>query len=486
MYIINPIPKICDTIAGIKLIAFMDPSNLSGYGVIINPALAYLITPRLRTGRYREKSGTSTTEGDYIEHTLTFYVPKYRAEVQDAIIQAADRYIAVQFTNQYDDVITLTRCRVSSDYDSGTRLGEDEGTTITITHIRPTAIPDILPASVATPHSTPPNIVIPGDGGGDSEGGALATPPTAGCSNFAAIILKSGDTLSAELSGIPGNSSTLEYFWFLDGDLVSISATHTVTVPGTYSVIVEKFPCRTPEAFLIVRSQCELLVIVPYLTGNVINANIIDPPVGYTLEVKDSEGTVLATALPYEATETGEYFIYVYGEDCERNAGIEVEIIVCTFTVEIDHETTPGELAFTTDAPSGYTYEWEFEDSEGIVPIVTDTPEITPDKSGIYRIKITHDTCTATDYHIHIADDFARLFEAHYDVTGTTVVLKNINLKKITNPETQLLVRIGFDVATHAVTPTAEFQYSINRTTNTLNFWAGIPLANENVYINEI
>lgn len=485
MYTIDPILKICDTLAGIKQIAVTDPTNVNGFGVIINEAQAYFIIPRLRTGRHRDKSGTNET-GDYIETTLTFYVPKYRAEVTKFIERSADRYITCIFTNQYDDVITLTRCRVSSDYDSGTKLGEDEGTTITITHLRATAVPDILPASVAIPHETPPNVVIPGDGGGDSEGGGLTAPPTAGCSNFVATILKSGDTLSATLTGDPDVGSTPDYFWFLDGDLVSITATHTITVPGTYSLIVEKFPCRTPEVFLIVRSQCELLIIEPYLTGNVINANIIDPPPTYTIEVKDSEGTIVATALPYEATETGEYFIYVIGEDCERNAGIEVEIIVCTFTVEIDSETTPGELTFTTDAPSGYTYEWEFEDSEGITPIVTDTPEIVPDKSGIYRIKITHDTCTATDYHLHIADDFARLFEAHYDVTGTTVVLKNINLKKITNPETQLLVRIGFDVATHAVTPTAEFQYSIDRTTNTLTFWAGIPLTNENVYINEI
>jgi hypothetical protein len=474
--------KICDSLPGVVTIGMTDPTNTDSKGFVIDENLATIFHPRSKTARYSFKTRTSEA-GDYIVHTLRFFCPNRSTTMETIVARTSLRKVAIVLVNKYGQTIRLPESKVEFEYDSGGKPTDDEGYNINITFTQVASQALFVPASSwGTPVQAPST--LPGETEGGAPGGGNAAPPTGTC-NMSVQILNTNGVLTALISNSPDPNLSPEIFWFLDNNLLGSSTSHTVTNPGSYSVQVIVGDCET-RAVTLVRSQCELMTISPYLIGNTIHANITDPPPNYTLNIKSASNAIVGTALPFTPTVSGAYIITVFGQGCEKNAGISVTISTCTFTATIDDTTLPGSLQFTTDAPSGYTYRWLIMRA-GQTTLFSTEAIINPTLTGLYILEITQGSCIKPFNYLFEAKTTIRPFEAHYNFTGHTLIVNNINLKAITDPDTQLIVRIGGQVATFTnVTPTNEYHYAINKTNNTILFWTALPPTNIPIYINQI
>lgn len=301
-------------------------------------------------------------------------------------------------------------------------------------------------------------IITEGNGGGGD------------CTGFSVAISKSSGTLTAVPTGAP---STPTYRWYRNGVFLS-TGTNLITngVSGSYSVEAFDTGCwRT--ASLYISDPCEAMQVQPYLTGNDINANIVNPISGYTISVV-LNGVEVATSLPYTALASGNYYVYATAGDCTKGGGVVVDLtnLDCSFTVSINENGNTLEAVTSASSP---TYQWELETAAGRTIIGTAaTQEL--QGQGIYFLTVT-DGCSKEAY-IYYQPDGGEVVNYLTKVDGYEHTVYGIDLLSITSPATQLEVEInGVGAIYTASAPTATNEYSINASGQLIT-WSAIPLSN--------
>jgi len=205
------------------------------------------------------------------------------------------------------------------------------------------------------------------------------------CTGFSATITESNGTLSVNILNPPTGTPT--YKWYLNGGYFSGANSVSITDAGDYRVDIKVADCKT-SAFYYISDPCSSFSIDLYTTGNEINGDLNNLPDGETPVYNVVfEGATVGSALPFAATETGTYYVYITTESCNASKGIYVKIETedCSFTVDINEDG--NELGAITDALSP-TYFWEKETKDGRIQIGT-TPIITMNGKGIYINRIS-------------------------------------------------------------------------------------------------
>ena len=308
----------------------------------------------------------------------------------------------------------------------------------------------------------------------------ILSPETVGgdCEGFTAEITEAGGVLSVTLTSPPTGTPT--YKWYLNGVYLSGASTVTIDDVGDYRVDVKVGTCKA-TAYYYEADPCAAFSVTLYATGAEINGDLNNLPEGETATYDIVfNGESVGSALPYTATATGTYYIYVTTESCNKSKGIYVIVgdEDCDFTIDIDEDGT--ELSAVTDATTP-TYLWELETTDGKTTVGTgDT--ITMTGKGIYWLTITQGTCSKTDY-IYKAPSSDNVVCVLARSTGHTFDVYEIDLGAITNPALDLEVFVNGVRSTYvAAAPSVSNTYSIN-SSNKLIFATALPLSNATIII---
>jgi hypothetical protein len=248
------------------------------------------------------------------------------------------------------------------------------------------------------------------------------------CTTFAVEISKSGDTLTATVTGAP-TGGTLTYRWYKNGSLASTSATVDASIKGEYRVDVRKDNCRATAVFLI-QDECEQFSLEVNKIENSIFGTVSNVPEGETVQYSVKfEGTEVATALPYEAEEDGIYYIEVTAGDCKKIKAISIVIQNEDCDFDIDITEASGVLTAVTDSTSP-TYNWELDSGEGRV-VVGNAATLQINGYGIYFLTITSGLCEKEKYFVKFNTN-REINTILHRVSGTTFTVFGIDMTENT------------------------------------------------------
>jgi hypothetical protein len=299
------------------------------------------------------------------------------------------------------------------------------------------------------------------------------------CTGFEVNITESSGTYTANLVSPP--TGTPVYRWFLNGVYLSGGATISTAQTGDFRVDVKIGDCKA-SGYYFTDDPCKSFGIELYATGSEINGDLINLPTGETAtyEIK-LNNTVVGTALPYEATETGTYYVYVTTESCNKSRGIYVKVDTeedCGYTLDITEDGNV--LEADTDAVSP-TYLWELETKDGKVTIGTGAT-VTMTGKGIYWLTVSAGECSKQTY-IYKEPSSDNVVCVLARSNGYQFDVYEINLLDITNPALELDVFInGVRAVYVASAPSGANQYSINGTGKLITNSA-LPLSNATIVI---
>lgn len=321
------------------------------------------------------------------------------------------------------------------------------------------------------------------------------------CEAWEIDIVRNDLTLSVVSTNEPTcGESEPKYRWYRNGVFLTTAEQIEVELAGNYRVEVTKCGCRKIDAYYI-EDWCILLKLRVYKVGNWINADIngvkeeCEPPEIQVL----FNGDVVSTTLPYEATESGTYFVRVQACKCIRSGGVVVTVTDgCDFDVSIEREDLT--LYGQTDAEDPKTYEWSFENMDGNI-IIGAGPNVMLNKTGIYWFKVIQEDCEKETYYyyeneaeclpIRICnwDEFPTRVGAQdrfIGENGTEFTLTNIKLVNVNNFNTQIeVLRNGNNVAVYTLdTPTEPFQYTADIANNKIILSSDFAMDNENLIVN--
>ncbi len=301
------------------------------------------------------------------------------------------------------------------------------------------------------------------------------------CTGFSADITESNGVLSVSLVSPP--TGTPVYRWYKNGVYISGASTITIDGAGDYRVDVKIGDCKA-SAYYYSADVCQSFSINLYLTGSDINGDLVNLPDGETATYDIVlNGVSLASSLPYTATQTGTYYVYVTTESCNKSKGIYVKVDNedCNFTVSINENGNT--LGAVTDAITP-TYLWELETKDGRANIGT-SATVTMSGKGIYWLTVTNGECVKTVYKYKepTAESLVCVLARS---TGYQFDVYEIDLISITNPAIELDVYVnGVRSIYNSSTPTGANQYSINGA-GKLIFAQSLPLNNATIVIKNI
>lgn len=258
-------------------------------------------------------------------------------------------------------------------------------------------------------------------------------PDSSNCEGFTAAIVNTDDTLTVTLTNPP--EGTPSYKWYRDNVYISNASFIEIDSHGNYRVDVLLSGCRATASYFK-DNVCRLFQIQVTKTLNSINATASNIPDGETVSWSvEKDNIVLATSLPYTATESGVYYVRATAGECSQIQGVSVilEDDDCNFSISItDNGNT---LEAVTDAGSP-TYLWEFENGSGKTSIGTDS-EVTITGKGIYWLTITNAGCEKTEY-IYKEPETESIIYVNSMANGNEFTILDIDLLSITNPAVEL------------------------------------------------
>ena len=294
------------------------------------------------------------------------------------------------------------------------------------------------------------DIISPENGGGT--GGEE-------CTGFTATIDYTDGEFSVTLDGEP--EGTPSYKWYRNGIYLSSSMSLVTDVPGDYRVEVRIGAC-TAKANYYLADECQAMTLEITKTLNTINGTVSNVPDGETVVYSVVlNGVEVSTTLPYEALESGIYYVYATAGECNKVKGISItlEDDDCDFTVSIFENG--GILEADTDAGTP-TYLWELETGDGRNTIGTSATQVISEK-GIYFLNVTQGDCTKEAYlylePLTTAGTFLR-----YGGTGTAFTVLGINLLNIADYAGTIRVTINGVVHSHTAGAPGLNQYTVNVT----------------------
>ena len=290
------------------------------------------------------------------------------------------------------------------------------------------------------------DIISPENGGG-----------TGDCVGFTAEVVYSAGILSATLTLPPVGTPT--YKWYRNGIYQTAATTVTTNIAGDWRVEVRIGNCTAKSNYFI-SDECAAFTLEIEKVLNTINGTVSNVPDGETVTYSVVlNGTEVATSLPYEALESGIYYIYATAGDCQKVKGISVtlEDDDCGFTVDIIQ--TGNTLEADTDATTP-TYLWELETSAGRTTIGTAATQ-TITLKGIYWLTVTQGTCSKETY-LYIEPLATSGVFARYGGTGTAFTVLGINLLNIVNYAGDIKVTVNGVVFSHVAGVPSTNQYTVN------------------------
>ena len=295
-----------------------------------------------------------------------------------------------------------------------------------------------------------------------------------GCVGFEVEIVDTSGVLSADITDAPIGEA-LTYKWFRNGLLQATTATLDYSEIGTFKVEVKAEGGCIATASVNIASECQAISITPFMTGNFLNANILNAPDGVTYKIF-KQGVEIGTALPIELTLSDTYFIEVITSKCSKKAGIVVDIIDTSCIHTIGISKTGNVLTAITDAVTP-TYLWEYEGNSGKVTIGSGSTVLL-NESGNYHLTITKDGCIKNDYLLYLKDNDCfkveicnpeelisnpyKIVEIIKDFTGSSVTLTKIDLDLVNNFADQLTVKLNGIDLTYVITPTQIDHYTVS------------------------
>lgn len=290
------------------------------------------------------------------------------------------------------------------------------------------------------------DIISPENGGGDVV-----------CDGFTAEISYTGGELTVITTGDPVGTPT--YKWYRNGIYLSGASSIVTDLYGDYKVEVKISSC-TAKANYYIKDVCQAFQLEIEKTLNTINGTVSNVPEGETETYSVVlNGTEVATALPYEALESGLYYVYTTAGDCKKVKGISVtlESNDCDFTIAITENGNT--LEADTDALTP-TYLWELETGSGRNTIGTAATQVITLK-GIYFLTITQGACSKEVYLYKEPLTESGVF-ARYGGTGTAFTVVGINLLNIVNYAGDIKVTINGVVFSHVASSPGLNQYTVN------------------------
>lgn len=300
------------------------------------------------------------------------------------------------------------------------------------------------------------------------------------CPGFSVTITESSGTLTPTIIG--GSGGSVLYKWFKDGLFISSAPTLTVSQSGEYRVDVNDDGCRASGSYYI-ENVCNLMSVKVFSYLNWVTADISNIPAGCspTIEVL-LNGVVKSTTIPYEATESGVYFIKVKACDCQRSGAAFVNYSVenCNFSLSINRVSNV--LQAVTDAVSPI-YLWERETGSGIVTVGA-TANINISEKGIYWLTVTDGGCSQKEY-IYLEPLAESGVFARYGGIGTSFQVLGINLLNIVDYAGQILVTVnGVEFSHVGGVPSAPNTYGVDGVTG--NLLVPFSLSNPAIIIRKI
>lgn len=278
----------------------------------------------------------------------------------------------------------------------------------------------------------------------------------AGCT-LAVSVSESSGTLTATVTG--DNGSPL-IKWYRNGVYITQGATLSVSQSGDYQAVVTEQGCRATDNYYI-EDECSLMSVRVYTTGNFVNADLNNVPSGCSPAIEViHNGSVVDTSVPYEASQSGTYFVKVTACDCEKSGGTYVNYSAdnCNFNLSISENGNM--LESTTDAVSP-TYLWELETSNGIDTLGA-TADIPISGRGIYWLTITDGGCSQKIYY-YLEPRANRGIYVRQGGAGTVWSIAGINLSNYQNPSIELRVTINGVVFSYVPSsPVMPNTYGIN------------------------
>ena len=278
------------------------------------------------------------------------------------------------------------------------------------------------------------------------------------CALFSAEVVNTAGTLSATLTNAPAGTPT--YKWYRNGIFLTTSPTIAVTTPGNYRVDVKVSVCSVSASYFL-DNPCNLFSLTLTNVNNEINGTVSNIPPGETVTYSVvRNGIEVSTSLPYTALESGNYYVYATAGDCEKVAGIFVNLVDsdCDYTLSITDNGT--ELEAVTDAGTP-VYQWEFEDGDSR-DVIGSAATVPVSGKGIYWLTVTNGGCSKETYLYKEPLAETGVF-VRIGGTGTTFSIVGINLLNITNFAAEIRVTVNGVVFGYvAGTPTLPNTYGVN------------------------
>jgi hypothetical protein len=282
--------------------------------------------------------------------------------------------------------------------------------------------------------------------------------PSGSCIGFSVEISETSDVLSVVITG--AISFTQTYKWYRNNVFLSSASTISVVGAGNYRVDVTDSGCKASASWFK-DNVCALFQIQTTKVLNEINATASNVPDGETVSWSVVfEGSEVATALPYECLASGIYYIYGTAGDCQKAAGIFVQLLDddCAFSVDITEDGNT--LTADTDAADP-TYLWELETASGRTEIGS-TESITAVGSGIYWLTVTNGECS-NDSYIYKEPGTTQMIWVGTKISGTETPVIEIDVDSVTNPAFELEVSVNGVLQTYvSPTPLTAGQYGIS------------------------
>jgi hypothetical protein len=291
----------------------------------------------------------------------------------------------------------------------------------------------------------------------------ILSPPAGSvnpCEGFEVEIVNTDDTLTVTLIDEP--VGTPSYRWYRNGILISTASSISIINSGDYRVDVTIDGCRATDSYFK-DNVCTLFGVEVYSSGNFVMADLSNVPEGCTPSYSIIlNGIEVGTSVPYEANETGTYFVQVTACECQKSGAAFIQYSSetnCDFSADID--ITGSLLEADTDATSP-SYLWQFEDGSGRTTVGTSS-SITTLNKGIYWLTVTSGGCSKETY-IYLAPSSQTGVVVLYRCTGYQFDVIGLNLLQFSNPANDLLVTINGTIHSYTsdTTPDAANLYSIN------------------------
>lgn len=220
------------------------------------------------------------------------------------------------------------------------------------------------------------------------------------CPNLiVSIDASSTPDLTAVVSGTPVTPIVKK--WYKNGVFYSTADTITMGADSaTYELRVKVDGCFEKTAAHTYVNECTAFKIIPTVVGATLTVNYESPPVGSTptVEVKNSDGTVVASSLPYTPTESDNYVLEVTAGDCFKTETVYINAAAansCSHTASIDVVGAEYQ-GILGNPPSGAftaSYEWLRVTPDNLLATVSTAQNFTPSETGFYYFRASIGGC---------------------------------------------------------------------------------------------